>query len=60
CFIFGRRSTGYFDIRMLNGHKLSSSAKVKDLKLLETFKTLLTEKRRFLPDPKDGVFAPRR
>ena len=60
CFIFGRRSTGYFDIRMLNGHKLSSSAKAKDLKLLETFKTLLTEKRRFLPDPKDGVFAPRR
>jgi len=59
CFIFGRRSTGYFDIRMLNGHKLSSSAKAKDLKLLETFKTLLTEKMRFLPYLKDGVSAQR-
>jgi len=60
CFVFGRRKTGYFDIRMLNGHKLSSSAKAKDLKLLENFKTLLTEKRRFLPDLKDGVSKPRR
>ena len=60
CFVFGRRKTGYFDIRMLNGHKLSSSAKAKDLKLLENFKTLLTEKRRFLPDLKDRVSAPRR
>ena len=59
CFVFGRRKTGYFDIRMLNGHKLSSSAKAKDLKLLENFKTLLTEKRRFLPDLRDGVSVPR-
>jgi hypothetical protein len=34
--------------------------KAKDLKLLETFKTLLTEKRRFFPNSKDGDSAPRR
>lgn len=42
CFIFGRRKTGYFDIRKLCGNKIHSSAKVSDLKLLESFGTLLT------------------
>ena len=42
CFIFGRRKTGYFDIRKLNGDKIHSSAKVGDLRLLESFGTLLT------------------
>ena len=46
CFIFGRRMTGYFDLRLLDGTKIHSSAKVKDLKILESAKTFLTEKRR--------------
>lgn len=48
CFIFGRRSRGYFDIRKLNGEVISRSASWKKLKLLETRKSLLTE-RRVLP-----------
>jgi N6-L-threonylcarbamoyladenine synthase len=45
CFIFGRRKTGYFDIRKLDGSKIHSSAKAKDCVLLETFKTFLTQRR---------------
>ena len=41
CFIFGRRSSGYFDLRLLNGEKIHASAKSKSLKLKESFKTLL-------------------
>ncbi len=41
CFIFGRRVRGAFDIRKLDGTKINTDAKVKELKLLETFKTLL-------------------
>lgn len=44
-FIFGRRSTGYFDLRTLDGTKISASASWKQIDLLETAKTLLTEKR---------------
>ena len=44
-FIFGRRSTGYFDIRTLDGTKLHASAKYNDLVLLERASTLLTERR---------------
>jgi hypothetical protein len=41
CFVFGRRERGYFDLRKLDGTKIHASAKVKELKLLETSKTLL-------------------
>ena len=45
CFIFGRRSTGNFDIRLLDGAKLSASISCKKLKLLEMRKYVLTERR---------------
>ena len=35
CFIFGRRSIGYFDLRTLEGTKIHASASYKKLKLLE-------------------------
>lgn len=44
-FIFGRRSSGYFDIRKLSGEALHRSASWRKLKLIETRKTLLTERR---------------
>lgn len=44
CFIFGRRATGYFDLRKLNGTSIHKSASVKNLKLLEKRSTLLTER----------------
>lgn len=51
CFIFGRRSTGYFDLRLLSGEKIHASASYKKLQLLEPRKSLLTERRmrQFLP-----------
>ncbi len=39
CFIYGLRSSGYFDIRHLTGEKISASAKYTNLKLIESFKT---------------------
>ena len=51
CFIFGRRSSGYFDIRMLDGTKVNNSVSYKKLELLETRKNYLKEERsrQFLP-----------
>lgn len=49
CFIFGRRSNGYFDIRKLNGEVISRSASWKKLKLLETRKSLLMERKALPP-----------
>lgn len=42
-FIFGRRSSGYFDIRTLNGTVLSRSASHKKLKLVAIRKSMITE-----------------
>ena len=45
CFVFGRRSSGSFDVRMLDGTKLSAGVSYKKLKKLETRKTMLVERR---------------
>lgn len=45
CFIFGRRSSGYFDLRTLDGEYVHKSASYKKLRLLETRRTILTERR---------------
>jgi hypothetical protein len=42
-FVFGRRKTGYFDLRIFDGTKVLASAKAKELKLLETANTFLIE-----------------
>lgn len=39
CFIYGLRSSGYFDIRHLTGEKINASVKYTQLRLIETFKT---------------------
>lgn len=45
-FIFGRRTTGYFDIRDLHGNKVSNgSVSYKKIQLLETRKNILIERR---------------
>ena len=46
CFIFGRRKTGYFDVRKLNGERVSASISYKKLRLLEKRKTYLIEIRK--------------
>ena len=43
CFVFGRRKTGYFELRKLDGTKIHASAKAKELTLLETANTFLIE-----------------
>ncbi|MDY6354433.1 MAG: RNA-guided endonuclease IscB, partial [Lachnospiraceae bacterium] len=43
CFVFSRRSTGYFDLRMLDGTKVHASASYKKLKLLEHNNGTLTQ-----------------
>ena len=40
-FIFGRRSSGYFDIRKLNGEKLHAGISYKKIKLLERSSSML-------------------
>ena len=46
CFIFGRRSNGYFDIRLLDGTKVHAGISYKKLRFLETRHTVLTERRK--------------
>ena len=41
CYIFGRRSSGSFDLRLLDGTKISACANYKKLKLLECRKPIL-------------------
>jgi hypothetical protein len=45
CYIFSRRTRGAFDIRLLDGTKISSGISYKKLRLLECRKTILIEKR---------------
>ncbi len=46
CFIFGRRTRGAFDIRTLDGTRLSTGVSCRKLKRLETRRTILTERRK--------------
>lgn len=45
CFIFGRRSSGSFDVRKLDGTKLSAGVTYKKLELIEKAKSYLIERR---------------
>lgn len=46
CFIFGRRSTGRMNIRLLDGTKVNASVGYKNLKMLEMRKNILIEQRK--------------
>lgn len=46
CFIFGRRSTGRMDLRLLDGTKVNASVGYKNLKMLEMRKNTLIELRK--------------
>ena len=45
CFIFGRRTSGSFDVRTLDGVKLSAGVSYKKLSFLEPRSSYLTERR---------------
>ena len=57
CFIFGRRSSGYFDLRTLDGTKVHASAKYSQCSLIQRAKTLLIQQGGWLliPALKCGV-----
>ena len=46
CFIFGRRSTGRMDLRLLDGTKVNASVGYKNLRMLEMRKNTLIELRK--------------
>ena len=46
CFIFGRRSTGRMDLRLLNGTKINASVGYKNLKIIEMRKNYLIEQKK--------------
>lgn len=46
CFIFGRRISGYFCLRKLDGTKVRDGASHRKLQLLEVRKNYITEKRK--------------
>ena len=57
CFIFGRRTSGYFDIRTLDGTKVSPSASYRKIELLEKSKGYVIERSaNSSPCLKAGVF----
>jgi hypothetical protein len=45
CFVFSRRTSGYFDIRLLDGTAVSRNASYKKLRLVEKASTLLIQRR---------------
>ncbi|HZR44180.1 MAG TPA: RNA-guided endonuclease IscB [Ktedonobacteraceae bacterium] len=55
CFVFGRRSTGYFDLRTLEGTKVHASANSKHLKIIQRATTSLVERRIDIPHDSEGV-----
>lgn len=46
CFIFGRRSTGRMDLRLLDGTHINASVGYKNIKLLRKRSNYLTEQRK--------------
>src|SRR6266705_3168077 len=49
CFVFGRRSSGYFDLRTLDGVKVSVSASYKKLTIVQKASALLVDRRAVFP-----------
>ena len=49
CFVFGRRSSGYFDLRTLDGAKISASVSHKHLAIVQKASACLVERRAALP-----------
>ncbi len=55
CFVFGRRSTGYFDLRTLDGIKIHASASQKKLKMVQKASAFLVERKSGIPPTPEGV-----
>ncbi|HEV2581513.1 MAG TPA: HNH endonuclease, partial [Ktedonobacteraceae bacterium] len=51
CFVFGRRSSGYFDLRTLDGTKIHAGASYKHLKSVQRASAHLIERRSGISSP---------
>lgn len=49
CFVFGRRSSGYFDLRTLDGTKIHASANSQKLTVVQKATAVLIERRSGIP-----------
>ena len=49
CFVFGRRSSGYFDLRLLDGTRIHASANCNHLTIVQKAHTCLMERRGGIP-----------
>lgn len=60
CFVFGRRSSGYFDLRALDGTRIHASASYKKLTLIQKATALLIERRGGIPPTSEeaGILPP--
>ena len=55
CFVFGRRSSGYFDLRTLDGTRIHASASSKRLTMVQQASTCLVERRGGIPPTAEPV-----
>ena len=55
CFVFGRRSSGYFDLRLLDGSKVHASASYKHLKNVQKASACVVERRSGIPPTPEVV-----
>ncbi len=49
CFVFGRRRSGYFDLRTLDGVKMNASANCQHFKTIQRGSSMLVERRAAFP-----------
>lgn len=61
CFVFGRRSSGYFDLRSLDGTKIHASASYKKLTVIQKATACLVERRGGIPPTSEetGILPPK-
>jgi hypothetical protein len=61
CFVFGRRSSGYFDLRTLDGTKVHASASYKQLTVVQKATATLIERRNGIPPTSEeaGILPPK-
>lgn len=58
CFIFGRRSTGRMDLRLLDGTHINASVGYKNIRLIDSRKNYITERRMAVPPTGSPVGVP--
>ena len=58
CFIFGRRSTGRMDLRLLDGTHINASVSHKNIRLIDSRKNYITESRTAVPPTGSPVGFP--